>query len=1147
MTDSPPPASLSDDPVEKRLEQLAARELRVAKREKEAAAKATELDRRLKLADDQEERLGTVAQREHALEQATHGLQQSQKDLKRREKAAKDLEHAAAERDRLSTDRELQCQAHEDKLEEREKLLDERDKKSKEDMERAQQLTTDAMCRFQRLEADEQDLKRQMDELQTTEKLIRRREQGLGDDEAELARRLKELREREDTVDKFNQALQVRQTALTQRELQNQSERDRLTKLSKQLSEEDKARHAEVAHLTSLRVELQAMQTAAEEMRHVAQREQDEATVRLNEASQKHNLVEKQMLELVQVQRELSASKAELSQNDADLKKRERRLATDTRDLEHNTMVLNSKKRDFDAAVQQLQKDTVELSQQRKELEEQKVLFEATRARHEKDFAALAQLEATLKRKSEHVSKKECELVQWMREIEWREVVLGDREANVDREPIPLTVSAPTVGGFPTASMDAKRGSVAGGSTMVGGGGATGLGVGRRQSTAPPTRVELMEDEEERKAYGKALVDVQLRRLKDRYVSAQLKWATLEVAQQDKTQSPKRRSEGQSPRKRKHPNRSGGGATDANPVASAMRVWTKAGIAVLDQQSHEEEVRRAATLESQRRLVHRLSSQLLRAISRMRAFDPNEPDDSPEKQQESSLFSDHEKTVVTFAVNFEFLMKHIEVAVANVLTSCPFDRKDAAVDAKDLLDKALQWWGHQRIKLSDRLSQLLQDRRKFLTSATHIIEQHRHEIMSRRGDGTLVLSGDDVGEDDEGNAAFETTEGATSPGESAGLFFGEGSATDAALPRRVSPAAPRRQSLVEHCAESPILGPSSGPAVRAIKLRAIEKDAAANRKRIESLPVDSAARRGSFNQPPCSSGMEKRLSMRAQQHCSGLVLAASTTTPTPTDPRVALKLSSPGCNSDHESEELASSISGEDERVEDSATCPLGGSFRNASTHSPPRSSVGACRTSSPPPLPHHSRTALQRPGTSESNRTVDFGLRPVPEDVAYCLVKTGRAQSADPFVMDERRRRRAATSQTTAGANQEGIQCQPQRALHTFKPPATWGPEHQPSIPRILQQRGGVRSPPPPADTLLRMSPTTSHVSGDFRRTPERGAGPRPADVGPTLLPAAQSRPTTSSLQHRQRVAILRSSLTTVDSPYLSPVAAVSRVRRTS
>ncbi|CUG89649.1 Hypothetical protein, putative [Bodo saltans] len=1299
--ESPPPVALSlDDPVDKKLEQIAARELRVVKKEKDVQAKAAELDRKLKAADEQEEKLGTIAQRELALEQATHALQASQKDLKRKEKTTKDAEHAVNERDRQSIERESACAALEKKMNTREKQLDERDAKSKDEIAHAQKLAADATTRFQRLEADEQDLKRRTDELQTTDKLIRRREQAITEDEQEAARRQKELREREEANEKMNQTLQVRQAALTQRELQNQSERERLSKLSKQLADEEKARTSEIEHLTALREELQRVQTAAEEAKHIATREQDEASVKITEANSKHNIVEKQMLELVQLQRELSATKAELSQTDSDLKKRERRLVTDARELENNTIVFNHKKREFEAALAKFQQDTLDLANKRQELTNEEAEFRQTQARHEKDFAALAHMEANLKRKSENVAKKEAELVQWLREVEWREVVLGDREANVDREPIPLTVSASTVGGFPTASMDAKRGSIAGGGALTNASfasanDATGLGIGaRKQSTVklngdvPATRVEIMEDQEERKAYGRALVDVQLRRLKDRYVSAQLKWATLEVSQQQpggtasssagasaqKTVSPQRG--GGTPSGKQRPKQSAAngksvsgtkiGAADS-AAASAMRVWTKAGISVASQQTHEEEVRRATALESQRRLVHRLSVELLRALAKMRTFDPNEPDDSPEKIQESSLFTDQEKTVVTFAVNFEFLMKHIEVSVSNVLNTCPFDAKDCAVDAKDLLDKALKWWEGQRVKLTDRLQQLLLDRKKFLTSATEILEKHQNEIVPRRGaDDNGNSNGPSLPSEASLAVAATNTLAADKkpvkqPREVSSVSRlsgsgGDDSDADIASSQVVSPAndrmrfnisppgslttiksppqqairdgddeeffsspggaggmGRRRQSLVDHCAESPILAPVSGPTIRANKLKTIEMDAIAFRKRRESSATAAIAADQQPKEGFVGTALERKFSIRSQQHSSGLVLAASTSPP----PRYPAASAAHGNESDDDSD--AEENGDERNKKPTNASFPFS-SFRNkqSSAGSQRGKTTGGSRTS-PPPLPHHAREfpvvdstlLFTRPGSSQeaqerNAKATPFGT--LSEDVVTCLMRTGRAQSAEPASLGK---------PSSAGGSRLGMSPQQQRGPtvgggggsrpvvlspgrgftpnstaskgarqqhvlgHSFQPPAIWDSEHPRTIPLIMLQRQNMLagaaatssspfashdfetlSSPPWGqgvdDALYSTSPTAgTSKAGAGRVSPDRASTPTRRSTNSPLLPPPSptlgagsphsfSTPVHGSRHHHSaQPQLLQGSLTTVSSPYLDRIMSATAQKK--
>ena len=718
----------------------ASREAKLVKREKDVAEKAKEYERKLKNLEAEEEKLGSITMREIQLEAAKTELTEKNALLKKREKQAKDTEMVAMEKERLANELETVSTQRKQELDIRQEVLDAAEEQCTKATLAANELFRTSTARAEANAIASAQLKQRMDEAEALDRVLRRRETQVAEDEADISKRRTALKAKEDEVEKLAQQLAQRQNSINGKEFAFAVEREKLNQRKTKLDDAEKQIQQNLATTQTKKEETIRCQIETEVLRKEAQHRVDDANNLFHDASEKMTAAENARLENSRFSAELAHANIEQSKLEVELRKKEKKLSTLQSSLDTLAAKLSEKENDVSTLVANVTQREDQLHADLEALRSREERLEATLADHKDQLDKFKASEAALQRRLRDVEQREKELVDWMKEMEWREMMLGEKEEN-------------------SAHCEPAK--------IIGGGGRSASPIAGPRGVGGSGRAE---GDQLSKVFGKALVEVQLRRLKDQYISAQLRHAENIVSIGETAQT---HLKGQGMQK--------------------VRIRPRCGVTPMYSNAADvdEDFRKSGEVERLRSQVQQESLRFVRTIAKLRAFDVNEAADSKERLEQLKLFTESERMVLSMAANLEYFFRVHEGFYTRRMDG-PLDEKDSSNSAQELIAKLTDWWREMREQMRECLSQLLSDRHRYL-----------HEALAILASKASVLQ--------------ETTAAKTS---SSATMTAATNSSALSLPHVVTTT-----TVFDHISDSPILLKRGGAAV--LKSRSVVREQAA--------------------------------------------------------------------------------------------------------------------------------------------------------------------------------------------------------------------------------------------------------------------------------------------------------------------------------
>lgn len=725
VNSSPPTACSSSDDTDKKVEQLVARELRLLKKEKEAQARQVEMDRKTKAIEDTELRLGTLAQREQQLELGNANHQAVLKEIKKQQRQVKEGEAAVQERETKCTEREEAVTARERDVSLREHQTTEtRAALSKRESE-VQAQSTQLAQEANQLRTLREELNAKAEQLSNLERVVKRGEQNLKEDEAVVAADRANLEQREAQVEKNNQLIILRQTALTTREVQFQSDRESLNRRNAATVEREEAIAKEWEAMLVKKEEAQQLTNGSLEKAQLAQEQLRNARAQQEEADRRMAESRDMAGQIAEQEKKLSDWRTELRGVEHSLHQREKKMESRAKDCEIRDAQVAAKRRELEKLDAELQSKLEILSRDTEALHEAQAALAEAQATQEAEAASLTASEESLKRRQHVLNLKEKELLDWMREMTWREQMLEQREER--GEPIPMRTATTAVDG----------GTISSSATGAGGGGGVGQG---RSERSPSLRTGVNDDALSRSkhatAHAKCLVDLQLRQLKDQYISAHMKWVSSPVTSTSSTPNVSKNQKMKQAIK--------------DAAQQRRKSLPMFGIATVQRRGTDADTAHATRLEYLCGEVHRLHLQFVRAFATIRqqlldrtATSSSSPSPTAEVGAELEWLSDESRQILSMTANLEYFLHPHEMLYQQCLSLCPLDRKDEYPDVRQLVDGLSTWWSQMRLSLQGGLEQLYQDRMAFLTQGLSLLQSAPEPPAAgaaRRWESSLFVS-----------------------------------------------------------------------------------------------------------------------------------------------------------------------------------------------------------------------------------------------------------------------------------------------------------------------------------------------------------------------------------------------------------------------
>ena len=279
------------------------------------------------------------------------------------------------------------------------------------------------------------------------------------------------------------------------------------------------------------------------------------------------------------------------------------------------------------------------------------------------EASCLASEQRTTERE-ELITTNEKALVNWMKEMEWRERMLSQREicGSPMRHPLPETT---TVGEI---SRDEKA---------------------YRHNT-----------------FGRALLAVQLKRLKDQYISTQIRVSVRELEARTKARE-----------------------TFSSDIKHARDVDVREDL--LD------EVNLQSRTDHLHELLATAALEFARKVSTLRAFDSAEDPQSEVRLEQLQHFTHDEQMTVQLCVYLERVLKDEEHFMKDIL-KCPLqDRDKIASDL--LLQKLNQWWCKMRTRALRRDLNVSEVRMDVLRDALQVLDTKAELLQRDKGTITEIL------------------------------------------------------------------------------------------------------------------------------------------------------------------------------------------------------------------------------------------------------------------------------------------------------------------------------------------------------------------------------------------------------------------------
>ncbi len=685
---TPTTSTFSNEEMEKKLEALNAREAKVAKREKELAEKMKEYDRKLKNIEAEEERLGSINMREIQLEAAKTELAEKTALLKKKEKQVRDQELVAAERERVALELEAVSTQRKQEYDVRQEALDAAEAHCAKATAAADELFRSSTARAEENAATARILQRRSEEADALDRVLRRRELQCQEDNADVTARRKVLKEKEDECEKLSQQLAQRQTTISSKEFAFGVERERLNQRKAKLDEMEKESTANLQVSQTKKDETVRSHAEAEALKNRAQQRLDEANSIFHDAAEKMKAAEQARSENLRFQAELAHTNTEQSKLEIELRRKEKRLNQQQATIEATEQRLSLKEQEVSGAELALSTQERRLKDDSESLGQRESRLNASLAELQQSQERLRSVESVLQRRAKDLDGREKELVDWMKEMEWREMMLGEKEDM-------------------SALQDTTGGAAAAGSLSAAAGGGH-----RPKAEGGLVHADL------KNVYGKTLISVQMRRLKDQYISAQMRHLQHAI------------SVGQ----------------DAVIKTAKTRVRPRCGVAPMHSSAADVDAdfHKYGEIERLRMQVHHESLQFVRTVSKLRAFDKNE-NNSIEQQEQLQAFTEEERMVISMASNLEYFFRIHEGFYMSRMTS-PLDDKDQSRSAQDLVSKLTDWWVEVREHMRVCFSRLLGDRHAYLEKALAILSAKEETLAatsrphtSSSGRGVLTL------------------------------------------------------------------------------------------------------------------------------------------------------------------------------------------------------------------------------------------------------------------------------------------------------------------------------------------------------------------------------------------------------------------------
>eukprot|EP00756_Hemistasia_phaeocysticola_P051088 Hpha_TRINITY_DN26268_c0_g1::TRINITY_DN26268_c0_g1_i1::g.184729::m.184729 len=643
--------------------ELKTREQRINKMERDVQMKTNQLDRRQKKLTEEEGRYGSLALREVKVAEREAELDQLTNRLGRRRRELRDLEE-------MIGGREQACQENEERQNELAHSLATREA---EILNMRSQLLTD------RTELDSSRLKfiTERDELRKREEAAKEeklRLDGVRQEQDERSKRVAEaesaaaataqqLEKKEGALKEKDRSIQDREVRVAQSSAQVARDRDDWQKRDVQTrTKEREVFEAKREHdLKSAELKRRIAETA-ERVAHVARKE-EESDERVKMLNERVKIVEGQTAQIEVREREVEERSKELNATAHDLTRRERRVEASTNELQQREMRIVAQEDTQQQMEESLQTRSRELDQRSNRLDSRDDELTSKFEELKQAQQRLRDVRAKVQDRHDALQLRERELADWMKEMEQRERYIRANEEQRNQ---------PTAAGV----------------------------VQEETSDGPKVPAHR---------FGKAVVEVQIRRLKDQYVAGRMR-------AQRRGQSPLGRltlpneATPKTPKSTRRSKRGGSTSAEEGPAKDLG-----------------EEALEAAEIADLSAKVRSASKDFRRTLAKTRAFDDKEDDASAEKQRQLSFFDFSDRLCIN---NAHLLEAHLDQQQSLVrhLRRCPLESRERHTDDKQMVGKMVRWWSEIRTWLRQLLLRTLRERFSQLIDALEVLQSKSEEL-----------------------------------------------------------------------------------------------------------------------------------------------------------------------------------------------------------------------------------------------------------------------------------------------------------------------------------------------------------------------------------------------------------------------------------
>jgi hypothetical protein len=681
-------------------DKVAQRESAVKKKEKELTQRAQDLDRRKTLLEETEEKHGALATREAAVDAKEKDAAGQMKEIKRREKAVKDGEQRVAESSAAVEMAETRVTQREVDVEARLKEADRREgqlARTSKELDLREEALNKRHSQLQDVALEQEQRKTT---LNREKEVLNLKASDVAAAEVAVNAMTKEVQKKAEAADRAHAANREKTLQLQTLEGQISKERDQVLVQARSVAVDEKLMAAKRRELDTIAADCDKRVAICEAQEAGARKKKEEAQASITELALMKEHLDRRRQDLDAREDGLQRLQVVCRSSEASVARRENTLSNEFKEVRAREKALLQKQ----TTLEELAADLEEKTRLVRDREDAVGVREMTVADREVAMDKLhtqcvSDMAAT-QRRQEALDAKERDLVAWMKEMQWREMMLGEHEGVVHRQPVTPIVAV--------SKRAVPAGTNEDAAPTLGGKHATGGANASSSHNSGPFPEGFGH-----RAFGHAVVALQFRRLKDQYVSAQMKHARTELQDHEDL---------------------------ARAVTERRKRQPRAGILVSQPEGDlSEQAEMEGGLQELTKEVHRMSVRFLRSIAKLRAFDGFESPTSLEKLQELARFTAAEQSVLTTTTNMEYILRSLQ-AFMRSLQSSPLDHKDRAVDVQDLVNRTSRWWARTKEAVTSTLQQLLTDRQRFLTQGLAVLDKHGIDA-SRRTDGAEQPSG----------------------------------------------------------------------------------------------------------------------------------------------------------------------------------------------------------------------------------------------------------------------------------------------------------------------------------------------------------------------------------------------------------------------